>query len=108
MTKRTLVVLLLALAAYGCVEAWPLAAGPSLTIDAPADQATLAHDGIVMVKGNAARAAELALDGTPITREENGDFSVTLTLPRGGSILTLTAADRFGRQVTATRSVFVP
>ncbi len=108
MTKRLLIALFVALAIYGGIEAWPIVAGPTLSISAPAQNATLPPDGIVTVRGNVARAAKLTLDGTLIDREENGDFSATLTLPRGGAILTMTAADRFGRSVTASRSVFVP
>ena len=108
MTTRLLIALFVALAIYGGIEAWPLIAGPSISISTPADYATLPQDGIVTIRGNAARTDKLTLDGAPVDHEENGDFSITLTLPRGGSILTMTAADRFGRQVSTNRSVFVP
>jgi hypothetical protein len=99
-----IVVLLLG---YGCVEAFPLVAGPTLAITSPTHNAPF-PSGIVSIRGKAARAAELTLDGTPVLREENGDFSSTLTFPHGGSLLTFVATDRFGRSVTVTRNVFVP
>ncbi|HQT82690.1 MAG: hypothetical protein B7W98_02715 [Parcubacteria group bacterium 20-58-5] len=92
---------------YGGIEAWPLIAGPSLVITAPADNAAF-PDGIVSVAGKAARAAELTLDGAVLLHDQDGTFSSTLTFPHGSSILTFVATDRFGRSVTATRTIFVP
>jgi Glucodextranase, domain B len=107
MTKFLIGVVLLALFGYGCVEAWPLIAGPTLTIDSPEDQATFPA-GIVMIDGTALRAAQLTLDGVPVLHDQEGRFSSTLTFPKGGSILTFAATDRFGRRVTMRRSIFVP
>ena len=66
------------------------------------------QSGIVTVSGKAARAAQLTLDGAPLLHEEDGNFSTTLTFPRGGSVLTFAATDLFGKRVTATRTIFVP
>ncbi|MDE1919528.1 MAG: hypothetical protein KGH56_02390 [Patescibacteria group bacterium] len=107
MTKHFLVAVLLLIAGYGCFEAWPLVAGPSLSIDFPLNN-TSVPGGIVEVRGRAARAAALTLDGAPVLHDQEGNFSSTLTFPRGGSILTFAAIDRFGRSVTATRYIFVP
>jgi len=107
MTKYLTIAIFFILAGYGCVEAWPLMRGPSLSIDSPRDNAPF-PGGIVAVRGNAVRVATLTLDGAPVLHEENGNFSSTLTFPRGGSLLTFTATDRFGRTVTATRNIFVP
>ena len=107
MTKYLILGVLLIIGGYGCVKAWPLVAGPALRIDSPADNASF-PDGIVEVRGKALRAATFTLDGAPVLREEDGSFSSTLTFPRGGSILTFVAVDRFGRSVTATRFIFVP
>ncbi|MCX6788203.1 MAG: hypothetical protein NT108_03525 [Candidatus Kaiserbacteria bacterium] len=107
MTKYLLVAVLLILGGYGSIEAWPLIAGPALDITSPADNASF-PGGIVDIRGEAGRAAQLTLNGAPLLRDQNGVFSSTLTFPRGGSILTFVAADRFGRTVTATRSIFVP
>ncbi|MHB8660830.1 MAG: hypothetical protein ACYC75_02765 [Minisyncoccota bacterium] len=107
MIKYFIGVILLIGAGYGCVEAWPLLAGPTLSVSFPANNATL-PGGIVTVQGTALRAAELTLDGTPILHDQDGSFSSTLTFPRGGSILTLVATDRFGRRVAIARTIFVP
>lgn len=107
MIKKLTLIILLILAGYGLMEAWPLIGGPSLHIDSPTNNAPF-PSGIVVIRGKAVRTAQLTLNGTSLLHEENGDFSSTLTFPRGGSILTFVATDRFGRTVTATRNIFVP
>lgn len=107
MTKYLIFAILLLLAGYGIMEAWPLVAGPTLSIASPINNASFTN-GIVSVRGKAVRAVQLTLDGTPVLHEEDGSFSSTLTFPRGGSILTFVATDRFGRNVSATRAIFVP
>lgn len=107
MTRQLLFLVTGLLISYGCIEAWPLIAGPSLTIDSPRDSA-VAPDGIIEISGVAHRTASLTLDGAPLLHKQDGSFSKTMTFPVGGSILTFTAADRFGRTVSATRTIFVP
>src|SRR3989344_6827068 len=107
MTRYFIGVILLILVGYGCVEAWPLVAGPGLSVASPADNASF-PGGIVSIEGRATRAALLTLNGGPPLHDQTGDFSSTLTFPRGGSILTFVATDRFGRTVTETRNIFVP
>lgn len=107
MTRYLIALALFILIGYGGAEAWPLIAGPSLSIVSPMQNAAY-PSGIVSVQGKAARAATLSLNGAPVLHEEDGSFLSTLTFARGGSILTFTATDRFGRTVTATRSIFVP
>lgn len=107
MTRYLIGFVLLALVGYGTVEGWPLIAGPAISIDSPADYAPY-PSGIVVVRGNVARASTLTLDGALLLHDQDGDFSSTLSFPRGGSILTFVATDRFGRSVTATRTIFVP
>ena len=107
MIKYLIGAVLLIGASYGGIEAWPLLAGPSLSIESPIDNATSAN-GIISVEGKAVRTATLTLNGATVLHDQDGNFSSTLTFPRGGSILTFVATDRFGRVVTATRSIFVP
>lgn len=107
MIKYLIGAVLVALAAYGSVEAWPLVAGPSIVIDSPTDNAPF-PSGVVAVRGAAARAARLSLNGAALLRDRQGNFSTALAFPKGVSVLTFAATDRFGRTVTATRSVFVP
>jgi hypothetical protein len=105
--KYLTISVLCAIVLYGIAQAWPLLRGPSLSIVSPVEGASI-QDGIVTVSGKALRAATLTLNGSPILHEENGSFLSTLTLPGGSSIITLIASDRFGRTVSAARTVFVP
>ncbi len=107
MTRYFIGTVLLVLFGYGCMEAWPLLAGPTLAIASPADNASF-PGGIVSIQGVVTRAATLTLDGMPLLHDQSGAFSSTLTFPSGGSILTFAVTDRFGRTITATRSIFVP
>jgi len=107
MTKYLIAIVLLASLSYGLLEAWPLLAGPALHIDSPSDHETV-PDGILTIRGSTSRAANLTLNGAELLHDQSGAFSSTLTFPRGGSILTFVATDRFGKTVTATRNIFVP
>lgn len=107
MTRHLIAFVLLILIGYGLIEAWPLLIGPSLSIRSPIENAPY-PSGMVNVQGKVVRATALALNGMPLLYDQNGIFSSTLTFPRGGSILTFVVTDRFGRTVTATRSIFVP
>lgn len=105
---RTLIALVLVLlSGYGVLKAWPLIVGPALSITVPEDYASF-PGGTVAISGNASRIAMLSLDGATLLRNENGDFTSTLTFPAGGSVLTFVATDQFGRHITVTRSIFVP
>lgn len=107
MIKYFTLAVLIILTGYGLREAWPLMNGPTLSIESPADNES-AEIGIINIEGRAARAAALTLNGAPVLRKEDGSFSTILTFPRGGSILTFRATDRFGKTVASTRTIFVP
>jgi len=107
MTKYLIGAVFFVLISYGLIEAWPLLAGPSLFIASPTNNAPF-PSGIVNVRGKTERTSTIMLNGAVMFHDQNGDFSSTLTFPSGGSILTFTATDRFGRTVTVTRSILVP
>lgn len=97
---------LLILVGYAGIAAWPILSGPSLAIATPGDFETLA-DGHAVIEGKANHTETLWLNGAPLLMDESGSFKTVLTLPSGGAILSLTATDRFGREITERRSVFV-
>ncbi len=105
--RSAVAIILLALMAYGFMEAEPLIAGPSLTLSSPENDATSA-DGFVTVAGVAKRVTHLTLNGVPLLIDENGAFSRTVVLPHGSAILTIVATDRFNRSITKQESVYVP
>ena len=106
LSNKLLVGIVLAIVViYGLVEAYPLLAGPSITLSSPKNGAELTDP--VAIAGVAHRAATLTLDGAPLTPDQDGSFSATLAFPSGTSILMLTARDRFGRTITITRTIVV-
>ena len=107
LTRFLTLSLLTIVAGYGLVEAGPILAGPSLTIASPANSSAFAS-GIVAISGSAARAVALTLNGAPVLPDQNGAFSTTLAFPKGDTILTFVAKDRFGRTTTDTRTISVP
>ena len=107
MTRYLLLALLAVLIGYGLIEARALILGPTLSISSPQNNGSY-PGGIVDVSGHASRTASLSIDSLPVLPDQNGSFSSTLTFPKGSSILTFVAADRFGRTITKTRTIFVP
>lgn len=91
---------------YGAAKAWPLVRGPFIEITIPIKYTT-SPDGFVSLAGIAHNAEALFLNGGPLLTDLEGRFSTTLLLPPGNAILTLTATDRFGRQTTERRTVYV-
>ncbi|MBU6321024.1 MAG: hypothetical protein KGI78_00160 [Patescibacteria group bacterium] len=107
MNRALIAVVLAVVLGYGLFEGYPLLAGPSLVVASPAEGAH-APDGVVTVSGRAARTVALTLDGAALLPDQSGRFGATLAFPPGGSILTFTATDRFGRRTTVTRAIYVP
>jgi len=105
-TRLSLGIVLAALVLYGAIELRPLVSGPSLTITLPEND-TSYQSGLVTVSGRAGHASSLTLDGAAVLPDQSGNFETSLALPRGTSILTLAATDRFGRTVRAARTVYV-
>ncbi len=107
MVRSLIAVILLALIAYGSLEAWPLIIGPSLLVSTPIDQESF-PGGVVTIQGKAARIVALTLNSAALPHTEQGVFETALSFPQGGSILTFIATDRFGRRITITRTLYVP
>jgi hypothetical protein len=108
MIVRVLTILtLLIVLGYGIKEAIPLAVGPRIHITSSLNPESF-HNGLLTISGTAVHTQSVSFDGRALLTDQNGNFQTTLTLPRGGAILTLTGSDRFGRSVTEQRTVFVP
>ncbi len=92
---------------YGIMEAGPLLSGPTLVVDSPKEGAAI-EGGVVSIEGHVTHAVTLTLNGNRLLASSDGAFHKKLAFPRGSSILTFTATDRFGRDVTETRTIYVP
>ena len=89
---------------YGAFRAYPLIAGPSITLYAPHDGDIVASS-TFQISGLALRAREITLQGRPITIDAEGRFVETLVAESPYTILVLVATDQYGAQVTKTLRV---
>jgi len=105
--KGFIALVLVALLGYGLIEARHLISGPSIELTTPTSYTSF-PDGFIEISGRARNTEDLRLNGGPLLIDEEGRFSETILLPKGGGILSLTATDRFGRVVTERRTIFVP
>ncbi len=105
--KSIAAIVLVLLSGYGLLEARHLISGPSIIIDIPSNYTTF-EDGFVRVSGTAKNTENLSLNGGPLPIDETGVFEKIILYPSGSGILTLTATDRFGRQVSEERTIFIP
>jgi hypothetical protein len=98
---------LVALVLYGGWKAAPLLSGPTLSLTSPSEGQSF-PGGVVTISGVARHTEKMTLNGAPLLIDSNGSFATTLDLPSGGAILAVTVTDRFGRDKTVRRSVYVP
>ncbi len=105
--RSTAAVILVLLVLYGAFKAAPMMLGPSLTLSSPMDGQSF-PDGHMLIEGIAHHTEKLTLNGAPLLIDEKGQFSTSLDLPSGGAILSMTVSDRFGRNHSIERSVYVP
>lgn len=103
--KRIELVLLFLLVAtallYGAFRAYPLIAGPSITIYNPLEGDYVASS-TFEVSGIVKRANVITLQGKPITIDTEGHFRETLVAQLPYTILVLVATDAYGESVSKT------
>lgn len=109
-TIRTIVVytlcvgLLSLLVLYVSFQARFIVAGPTLEVYTDNQ---IVSGRTVAIEGVAQNIVSISLNGRTIYTDENGYFKETVVLEDGYTLTTLRARDRYGREVTASRS-FVP
>ena len=89
---------------YGIFRAYPLLAGPKITIYAPHDGDVVASS-TFQISGQVLRSKEITLQGKPITIDTEGHFTETLVPYSPYTILVLVATDSYGATVTKTLRV---
>jgi hypothetical protein len=99
-----LVILVCAALAYGAFRAYPLVAGPSITIYSPGDGEYVAST-TFEISGRVLRANIITLQGRPITIDTGGYFTETLVAQAPYTILVLVAQDAYGETVSKTIKV---
>lgn len=99
-----LAVLVIASVLYGLFRAYPLVAGPSITIYAPSDGDYVAST-TFEVSGRVERANVITVQGRPITIDTEGHFSETLVAQTPYTILVLVATDAYGETISKSIKV---
>lgn len=98
----TTVVIFGALVLYLAFQARHIITGPVITL--LAEPALSIDSPTITLHGSTENIVSLSLNGRTIYTNDAGIFTETLVLPRGYSILTLTATDRYGRVRSVERT----
>ncbi len=92
-------ILLLVAILYGGFRAYPLLAGPKITLYAPHDGDIVASS-TFQISGQVLRAKEITVQGRPITIDTEGRFTETLVPVSPYTIIVINATDAYGATVT--------
>ena len=84
---------------YGAFRAYPLIAGPSMTIYNPRDGDVVSNVTFEL-SGRAMRSKEVTVNGRPIPIGTDGNFAEILIAQAPYSILVITATDFYGKKKT--------
>lgn len=97
-----IVLALVIIAGYSLYAAFPFLEGPSLKVSA-----STASGEPTSIRGVTKRVSFLEVNGEAVSIGEDGAFSTERTYPAGYTAVTVTARDRFGRNITKTLSFLV-
>ncbi len=102
-----IVTLIVLIFVYVQFQARNILLGPTISLTDSYE--TVQHERTIVLQGIAHNIVKLTLNGRAIHTTEQGDFTQTLVLENGYTIMELTAQDRFGRVTSLKREfVFVP
>lgn len=105
--KRALVVfVVLVVLLYGLFEARRLLEGPRVIIDSPLNGSATSTEAL-RVMGRAENISFLTINDRPSFTDERGNFEELLSLPKGVTVITVSAIDRFGRRVSESVSISI-
>ncbi len=94
------VLFLISFIIYTGFEAQKIIYGPRISISEPQDEETFYQNGAIKVIGTAKNISFITLDGRQIFTDQNGNFEEDFVLQPGYNIITLTAKDRYGKEIT--------
>jgi len=88
---------------YGHFQARFFLDGPQVTLLSPSG--TLHHERVIPVAGTAKNITDITLNGKQIYTDEDGNFTESLVLENGYTIMTVEVRDRYGRTSTLSRGL---
>lgn len=92
---------LLIIVIYAVSRSLNYARGPIIFVSEPSNWASIASSTTLIV-GHVDRVRTIALNGHPITIDEQGNFKETIIIFSGMNTITLAAQDQFGRTTSTT------
>lgn len=96
------IILLVVIAiSYGGFRAYPLIAGPRITIYNPHDGDTVSS-GTFELSGQVSRVKEITINGRPIPIGTDGHFTEILMAQAPYTIIVISATDFYGKIITKT------
>lgn len=89
---------------YGGWRAYPLLAGPHITIVSPQDGETVASS-TFLFSGRVSRVKNIEIQGRPIPIDKDGNFSEVLVAQAPYTIITIYATDFYDKSITKVMRV---
>lgn len=89
---------------YGLWRAYPLLAGPHITINTPKDGSMVASTTFV-ISGKVSRVKNIEIQGRPIPIDKDGNFSEILVASFPYTIITISATDFYAKTLVKTLRV---
>lgn len=102
--KYSFIILIALTVIYGLFRAYPLVAGPSITIFYP-QEGDIVASSTFEVSGRVVRSKEITLQGKSITVDTDGTFRETIVSLRPYTLIVLTATDTYGKNTVKTLKV---
>ena len=99
--------LILVFFGYGGLKTRNLVSGPKISIDNLKDGMTIPGEYLTLT-GTARNSIALSINGATVPTDRSGAFSYELLVPPGYSIITVSAEDRFKKQVSQVYRVIGP
>lgn len=97
LTTLLVLAVVILIGSYGLFEARRIIEGPEIVITSPADGSATSSMGVV-ISGIAQNISFLTINDKPSYTDKAGNFTETLSIPPGFTVLTVRAVDRFGRR----------
>ena len=88
---------------YALYQARFLTEGPLITLHSEPPHTT--SSSTLLIAGRAQNIVSLSLNGRAIYTTDQGDFSETLTLPMGYTVVTIEGVDRFKKHARLERNI---
>ena len=103
--KYSIMCFILFVILYGVSRLVPILRGPVLSVNLTDGQSF--SNPLVRINGFAKNAHQTTINGNPITTSIDGSFATDIVLGNGSNTLTISAEDKFGKQISRAYTVML-